>query len=158
MTRRLAFSIALAFLAVGGLADAKPAARVRSVSVLNAGVALAQINAYRAQHGLGPVALDPRLTRAAAYVARANVTAGALSHDAGGSFQQRMAMTGLRGGVKAENLGVGTQTFEQTLAMWQGSSAHNVNLLLPVASRIGIAYADTPGNAYGRYWAMVIAQ
>jgi uncharacterized protein YkwD len=69
-----------------------------------------------------------------------------------------MAMTGLPKGLKAENLGAGTATFEQTLAMWQRSSGHNANLLLPQARRIGIAHADVPGSSNGRFWALVVSQ
>ncbi|TXN23197.1 CAP domain-containing protein [Methylobacterium sp. WL9] len=128
------------------------------IGVLNERAAAAAISRYRAQYGLGPVQVDTGLTRAAAYAARANAAAGSLSHDAGGSFQARMALTGLGRSLKAENLGAGTATFDQTLAMWQASSGHNANLLLPQARRIGIAHADAPGSSYGRFWALVVSQ
>ena len=156
--RFLPLAVALG-LTVGGAvtASARSAASPRRAESASSGerFATAAINRYRAQNGLGPVALDSRLVRAAAYVARANAAAGTLSHDAGGSFEMRMAQTGLPRGLKAENLGVGTATFDQTLAMWQASSAHNANLLLPDAHRVGIARAEA---GRGRFWAMVIAQ
>lgn len=133
---------------------AKPVAS--QVAVFHAQAAAAMISAYRAQHGLGPVALDPRLSQAAAYQARANAQSGTLSHDVGGSFRQRMAATGGRG-YSAENLGAGRMSFDQMFAYWQGSSAHNTNMLVPRFRRVGVAYVDAPGSMYGRFWAMTLA-
>lgn len=45
---------------------------VAQAAVFHGQSAAAMISAYRAQYGLGPVVLDPRLTQAAAYQARAN--------------------------------------------------------------------------------------
>lgn len=132
---------------------AQPAAQA---ALFHAGAAAAMISAYRAQHGLGPVVLDPRLTQAAAYQARANARSGTLSHDVGGSFQQRMAATGRRG-YSAENLGAGRMSFGEMFATWQGSSAHNTNLLVPRFRRVGVAYVDAPGSMYGRFWALTLA-
>lgn len=158
MIRRFARTIASIAVVVGGCSGAYAGKAPSRGAVSEDRIAAAAISRYRAQHGLGPVQVDAGLTRAAAYAARANAAAGLLSHDAGGSFQARMAMTGLARGLKAENLGAGTATFDQTLAMWQASAGHNANLLLPEARRIGVAHADASGSSYGRFWALVVSQ
>ncbi|TXN21314.1 CAP domain-containing protein [Methylobacterium sp. WL9] len=158
MLRRFTRPIASLVVVLAGCSGAFAAKAPARRAVSDDRIAAAAISRYRAQYGLGPVQVDAALTRAAAYAARANAAAGSLSHDAGGSFQARMAMTGLARGLKAENLGAGTATFDQTLAMWQASSSHKANLLLPEARRIGIAHSDASGSSYGRFWALVVSQ
>lgn len=158
LNRILAAAIA-AFSVTSGaaLAKPKPAKQPSQAAISYAQQAAAMISAYRAQHGLGPVVLDARLTRAASYQAAANARAGNVSHDAGGSFDSRMIAAGFgRGGI-AENLAAGLPTFEQTFALWQASPGHNSNLLHPNIRRIGIAHADPSGSSY-RFWALELAR
>ena len=61
-----------------------------------------------------------------------------------------MAAAGVRG-YKAENLGAGVLSLEQVVAMWKASPQHNSNMLQPGFRRIGIARAEAPGSAYGRF-------
>ena len=125
--------------------------------VLDEGAAAAAITRYRAQHGLGPVTLDPGLVIAAAYQAGTNARAGVLSHEIGGSFTARMASAGLARSWAAENLSAGSETFDQVLARWKASPEHNRNMLIPQIRRIGIARVDAPGTRYKRFWALVMA-
>ncbi|WP_375464267.1 CAP domain-containing protein [uncultured Methylobacterium sp.] len=125
--------------------------------ILDEQAAATTISRYRAQHGLGPVVLDGRLTRAAAYQARANAGSGQLSHDVGGSFDERMTQTGFAKGYSAENLSAGSATFDEVFARWQASPHHNQNMLTPQFRRIGIARVDAPGSMYGRFWALELA-
>jgi hypothetical protein len=77
-----------------------------------------------------------------------------LSHDALGPFARRMAPSGA--GRAAENIAYGYESFEKTLGQWIDSSEHRRNLLLPRATRVGIASAkDASGKR--TYWAMEIA-
>ncbi len=117
----------------------------------NAGAAATMISSYRAAYGLGRVVVDPRLNAAAEYQARVVAALGSLSH---GDFAGRMAAFGIRGKA-AENLGIGVASVDQAIAQWRASSAHNANLLMPEATRIGIAHADA---GYRRYWALVLAR
>lgn len=119
-----------------------------------AGRAAELISQYRRSRGLGPVVADGRLNAAAAHQARAVAEAGKLSH---GDFKARMASYQV-GGVAAENLSAGSQEVEGAIARWKRSSAHNENLLLKEASRIGLARADSPGYGYKHYWALVLAE
>ncbi|MDQ9782457.1 CAP domain-containing protein, partial [Serratia marcescens] len=56
----------------------------------------------------------------------------------------------------AENIAYGYDNFDKTLGQWINSPGHRKNLLLPKATKVGIASAR---NASGKrtYWAMVIA-
>ena len=125
-----------------------------STNTSDAATAAALISRYRVAHGLSPVSVDPRLTEAATAQARTVAEAGTLSH---GPLASRMAAFGISPPA-AENLSAGSRTVDQVIARWTASPGHNENLLLPQAQRIGFARADSPGLAYGRYWALVIAQ
>ena len=125
-----------------------------STSAADAGAAAKLISQHRATHGLGPVSVDGRLNEAATAQARAVAEAGALSH---GAFESRMAVFGIRGAA-AENLTAGSDTIGKAVARWTASPPHNRNLLMPEATRIGLARAESPGQGYGHYWALVLAQ
>ena len=45
----------------------------------------------------------------------------------------------------------------EAMTGWRKSSAHNANLLMPEASRFGIAIAKNPDTQYGVWWAMEVA-
>src|ERR1700754_1568257 len=113
-----------------------------------------QISSFRLKHGEGRVVRDPTLDRIAMEQARAMAAKDELSHDALGPFNRRVAPA--KAGRAAENIAYGYESFEKTLGQWIDSSGHRRNLLLPKASRVGIASAR---NANGKrtYWAMVIA-
>jgi uncharacterized protein YkwD len=79
-------------------------------AVLDEVAAAATISAYRVQHGLSPVVVDPTLVKAAAFQAGNNARTGQLSHEIGGSFTSRMASAGLAKSWAAENLSAGSET------------------------------------------------
>ncbi len=59
-------------------------------------------------------------------------------------------------GRAAENIAYGYDGFPKTLDQWINSSGHRKNLLLPGATRVGVASVKSAKT--GRmYWAMVIA-
>ena len=112
------------------------------------------ISSFRLKHGEPRVARDATLDRIALEQARAMAARNDLSHEVLGPFIKRVAPA--RAGRAAENIAYGYESFEKTLGQWIDSSGHRKNLLLPNASRVGIASAK---DASGRrmYWAMVIA-
>lgn len=112
------------------------------------------ISDYRRAHGLSPVSADTQLNAAAIHQARAVAQAGSLSH---GDFGGRMAAYGI-GGAAAENLTAGSDEVAGAIARWKTSPPHNANLLMQEARRIGLARADTPGQGYRHYWALVLAR
>jgi uncharacterized protein YkwD len=121
-----------------------------------ASVALAdpqsEISAYRKNYGLSAVTVDPALTELATKQANTMAERGSLDHNVYASFRSRMAPYGALSA--AENIAMGTRTFEDTLAVWKSSSGHNANLLLRSATRIGVASASHHGT---KYWALILA-
>ena len=139
---------------VGSIGPAAVEARAVEASTTDADAAAAIISRYRAANGLGSVRSDPRLAAAAAYQARSNARAGAVSH---GDLEARMDRFGIRG-ESAENLASGAETVEEVIVDWQESPGHNANLLLSSVTRIGLARVDTPNDHNGPYWALVLAE
>lgn len=159
LARPLAAALLLALTGCGGL-TLSPEPEVENAThaaVLDEVAAAAAISAYRVQHGLSPVVVDPTLVKAASFQASNNARHGQLSHEVGGSFTSRMASAGLAKSWAAENLSAGSETLEQVLARWKASPEHNKNMLLPQIRRIGIARVDAPGTRYKRFWALVMA-
>ncbi|MGU3463357.1 CAP domain-containing protein [Methylobacterium sp. C33D] len=155
----LAAALLLALTGCGGLSvlPETPVENATHTAVLDEVAAAAAISAYRVQHGLSPVVVDPALVKAAAFQAGNNARHGQLSHEIGGSFTSRMASAGLARSWAAENLSAGSETLEQVLARWKASPEHNKNMLLPQIRRIGIARVDAPTTRYKRFWALVMA-
>jgi uncharacterized protein YkwD len=162
---RLAGLVALAALALAGCGgeplsegpiDARVLRALESVHVEPAAAA-AMLTAYRASHGLGPVRLDPALMAMAQRQANAMVAANALSHDAAGGFTARILASGLDTPRAAENLGGGYYSAEEAFAGWRNSPEHNSNLLMPQATRFGIALAKDARTRLRAYWAMEVA-
>jgi uncharacterized protein YkwD len=124
---------------------------------LSPAAATADLNAYRAASGLAPVRLDPALNAVAERQAEAMAASGTISHDVGGSFSSRLAAGGIENVAAGENVGAGYASFDEALASWRASPGHNENLLMPGATRFGVGLAKTPGDGYGTYWAMEVA-
>ncbi|NPV20986.1 CAP domain-containing protein [Bradyrhizobium aeschynomenes] len=134
---------------------------VASLMALSAPAAVAQdsapaeqISAFRLKHGEGRVTRDATLDRIAMEQARAMADKDDLSHEVLGPFTRRVASS--KAGRAAENIAYGYDNFDKTLGQWINSAGHRKNLLLPKATKVGIASAK---NASGKrtYWAMVIA-
>ena len=135
------FVILLALpLGFGSLASAEPSPA-------------SMISEFRAKHGEGSVVIDATLNRIALDQARAMAAKDRLDHDVLGSFNSRMAPA--KAGRAAENIAYGHEGFAKTLDQWINSAGHRKNLLLPKATRVGVANAKSATNR--TYWAMVIA-
>jgi uncharacterized protein YkwD len=112
------------------------------------------ISEFRLKHGEGRVTMDATLVRIALQQAKAMATKDTLDHDVLGSFSSRIALA--KAGRAAENIAYGYDSFEKTLDQWTNSTGHRKNLLLPKASRVGVASA-TSATTHRTYWAMEIA-
>ncbi|HYI28060.1 MAG TPA: CAP domain-containing protein [Bradyrhizobium sp.] len=112
------------------------------------------ISEFRAKQGEGSVVIDATLNRIALDQAKAMAAKDKLDHDVLGSFNSRMAPA--KAGRAAENIAYGHEGFAKTLDQWINSSGHRKNLLLPKASRVGVASARS-ATSNRTYWAMVIA-
>ena len=64
-------------------------------------------------------------------------TKDVLDHDVLGEFMPRVGPAGA--GRVAENIAYGYDGFPKTLDQWINSSGHRKNLLLPGATRVGVA-------------------
>jgi uncharacterized protein YkwD len=116
------------------------------------------ISAYRAENGLGPVRVDPRLMRVAADYARAMGERDTIGHKIGGSLPRRVAAVDYDWGFVAENLAASYSSLDDAFAGWKKSPGHRKNLLSPYATEIGIAAVATPaGSDHRNYWALVLA-
>jgi hypothetical protein len=112
------------------------------------------ISDFRLKHGEKRVTLDGTLTRIAHDQAQAMASKDVLDHDVLGNFNTRVGPAGA--GRAAENIAYGYDGFPKTLDQWINSSGHRKNLLLPGATRVGVASVKSAKT--GRmYWAMVIA-
>ena len=136
-----AIGLALIWLCGGGLAAA-----ASSPAEL--------ISSFRLKHGEGRVTVDATLNRIALEQAKAMAAKDSLDHSVLGSFSSRIAPSG--SGRAAENIAYGYDTFEKTLDQWIASTEHRHNLLLPNASRVGIASARS-ATSHRTYWSMEIA-
>jgi hypothetical protein len=111
-----------------------------------------EISAYRKTYGLPAVTADAKLTELARQQANAMAERRSMDHNVYASFHTRIAPYG--SASAAENLAMGTKTFEETLAIWKSSHGHNANLLNHNVTRIGLASASHDGTTY---WALILA-
>jgi Cysteine-rich secretory protein family len=136
-------SLPITFCAFCGSVAAQPAAPPAEM-----------ISNFRMEHGEGRVTLDATLNRIAREQAAAMAEKNVLDHSVLGQFSARIAPSGSR--RAAENIAYGYDSFPKTLNQWIESPEHRKNLLLPNASRVGIASAKS--TTTGRtYWSMEIA-
>ncbi|MCB8837803.1 CAP domain-containing protein [Aurantimonas sp. VKM B-3413] len=154
---RFAGLLALAAMAMLSACAATPGevdvAGTRQISVDRAG-ALAEINAFRAGHGLGPVHFDAVLDKAAERQARAMAARGRLSHTVDGDLSSRMQAYGYRRSAGAENIGWNYRSTSAVMSGWENSPGHRENLLNPRVSEAGFA-AATGANGEP-YWALIL--
>jgi uncharacterized protein YkwD len=120
-----------------------------------AAVAQAAISHYRAEHGLPPVTVDPRLMALAAEQARAMAKADSLEHDVDRPFQVRVAS--YDPDIAVENIAGGTRDFTSTLVLWEHSAGHDANLRRDGVTRFGIASAPAPQSKYKVFWSLIMA-
>jgi uncharacterized protein YkwD len=123
------------------------------------------LNEQRASHGLGPLAMNRRLSKAARQHAADMARRNYFSHDTpgGGSFVDRIRRAGYLKGARrwtvGENLAWGShsRSAPRLIAeMWMNSPGHRANILSPAFREIGVGVvADAPvpggGNPAATY-------
>jgi uncharacterized protein YkwD len=134
------------------------ASGVTSVAV-DAAAAARAISDYRKSGGLPPVKSESRLNRIAATHSQKMAALDRLDHvlPGEGSFRQRVEGGGYAAAVASENIGAGYDTLAEVIAAWKASPGHNVNMLRPDVTEIGIALYRTPRGAYRTYWTLILA-
>lgn len=125
---------------------------------LDAAAAASMISGYRANNGLGAVALDPELTRLAEAQAAVMAKRDKLDHNAGKPFVARLKASGYDAKTAAENISAGYHTLAEAFSGWRDSPPHKANMLLAGATRMGIAAVYTPASKYKVYWSLILAE
>jgi uncharacterized protein YkwD len=129
------------------------ASMARPDAAVDGAMARDMIGAYRRNHGLGPLTLDPELQAAAQ--AEADAMAAADKPSSGDAFKNRLASSGFA--APAANLSAGYHTLAEAFSGWRESAQHNRVMLDARATRIGIATAYAPNSKYKVYWALAVA-
>lgn len=126
---------------------------------VNVAAATSLFSDYRRSKGLPAVEPDPKLLAAAQDQVRRMVAADKVTHDPGGrGFVQRLKASGFNAARSAENVSAGYHTLAEAFSGWRDSPGHNKNMLLPGATRFGIASAYTPKSKYRVFWALILAE
>lgn len=122
--------------------------------------ALRLINAYRAENGVAPLALDGELTRIARVYAGHLAEAGRMTHELEpwGGLEKRLRDGGYAYETAGENLGEGYRTIEQTIAGWKKSPPHDRGLKDRDMTRMGIASAQNPKKRGDVYWCLIFSR
>jgi uncharacterized protein YkwD len=149
----------LAFLAACNTTTIAPQSVSRQASSTTVSLGsgfTADINAFRAQQGMGPLQPNAVLQRAAQAHAEDMASRGYFSHEARGgpngrTFAQRARSAGcaLRGG--AENIATGQRSEREVFVAWQNSSGHRRNML-------GRSYTQYGLGRSGNIWVLKMAQ
>jgi uncharacterized protein YkwD len=124
---------------------------------LDAGAAQSMISGYRQNNGFAAVELDPVLMQMAQEHARIMAARDNLDHGAGRSFNDRIKASGYNPKFMAENIGAGYRTLADAFSGWRDSPSHRMNMLLPAATRMGIAAVYTPASKYRVFWSLILA-
>lgn len=131
-----------------------------SGTTLNAEKARLAINAYRKKNGLKPLALNPKLTRAAKAHSRDLAKFDRISHfgSDGSSPWERVERTGYNPRLAAENVGTGQLNFKEVFKGWKESPGHNKNLLEKDATQMGIALVNDESTEFKTFWTLVLGR
>ena len=147
-----------------GCSDVKPEGQpsfYKSMATVDAKVdakaAASMVSGYRRNNGLGIVALDDQLMRAAEEQARAMASKNRFEHDAAGPFAQRVKRSGYDAKVAVENIGAGYHTLAEAFSGWRDSPPHRANLLHSGVTKMGIAAVYSPNSKYKVFWALILA-
>ena len=88
---------------------------------LDATAASYMISGFRKNNGLGPVTIDPDLTRLAEAQARAMAGRDKLDHGVAGEFSERMRSGGFARGAAVESISAGYHTLAEAFSGWRDS-------------------------------------
>jgi uncharacterized protein YkwD len=118
----------------------------------------ALVNSYRAQKGLKPLRLNPKLSDAALTHSRDLAKSDRISHfgSDGSDTWDRVRRTGYGARMTAENVGTGQDSLGEVFRGWQTSRDHNANLLLADAEEMGIAVIQAPDTRFKTFWTLVV--
>jgi len=127
-------------------------------AVVDSEAARDMISAYRHNNGLGALALDDQLGRAAQAQAQEMARRASLDANARGSLESRLATAGVHSAWAVENVSAGYHTLAEAFSGWRQSAPHNRKMLDARVARMGLATAYAPGAKYKVYWALILAE
>ena len=131
----------------------------RQGTQVNMAAAASMLSDYRRAKGLPALAADEKLVALAAEQAQRMAAIDKLTHDPGGrGFIQRLKASNYDAVRAAENIGAGYHTLAEAFSGWRDSPSHDKNMLLPGATRFGIATAYAPNSKYKVFWALILAE
>ena len=110
---------------------------------------LTLINAYRGQHGVGALALQNHLGAAADHHARDMAQKNYYEHS---SLRSVEDFGYTRWSFLGENICAGYASASSAMDAWKNSADHNVAMLSPNYTEIGIGRAYNSSSNYGWYW------
>lgn len=111
------------------------------------------VNTVRAQNGLAPLTLDPRLVRAAHIQANAMASLGIMDHNLTGAtyptLVDRANHVGYRFAMLGENIAFNYKGTDAVMTAWLNSPGHRANILNASFKQIGVGIAyDNLGEPY----------
>ena len=115
----------------GACSDATPQALSKTPPSFSVELAQSLINTHRANHGLRPLAIDPRLMRAATAHSEDQSRRGRVFHrGSDGSYpKDRARRFGYNPRLASENVAAGYTNTAAVIKDWKKSRGHNANLL-----------------------------
>jgi uncharacterized protein YkwD len=123
---------------------------------------LALINDYRVANGRQPLTASRKLNIASYTHSLDMGERDYFAHDtllplpsgqSGPTFADRIADAGYTGySYWAENIAAGQPTAQVVFNSWKKSVGHNLNMLNPNLTQIGIGFASVPGSTYTYFW------
>ena len=121
--------------------------------------ALSMLNQYRAQSGIAPLALDPRLNRIAEDYAKKMAAADKMGHDVDGKslLGTRLKSYGYAFSNAGENVAAGYRTLAEAFSGWRQSPPHDRGMKDRDMTLMGIATAYNPNSKYKVFWCLIFA-
>lgn len=123
-------------------------------------IALRDLNIYRAEHGLSPVALNEKLNRASQVHAKDLAEHGIAAHVGtdGSTHGERVQKQAYYFSTARENVATGQKSWEAVFQAWKDSPGHNQTLLADDVEDFGIALVYEPTTVFTTYWTMLMAK
>jgi uncharacterized protein YkwD len=123
---------------------------------LDAATAASMISGYRTNNGLTPVTVDAELMKLAEAQAQGMASRDKLDQDATRGLNERLRAQGYRAKAAVANISAGYHTVAEAFSGWRDSPPHRANMLLPGATRMGIAAVYAPKSKFKLFWALIL--
>jgi hypothetical protein len=120
-------------------------------------VAASMISGYRLNNGLGAVAVDPGLMKAAEAQSQAMASRNKLDHDVTAPLAKRLNASGYPATLAVENVSAGYHTLAEAFSGWRDSPPHRANMLKNGVTKLGIAASYAPNTKYKVFWTLILA-